>query len=439
MKKGVLIFICILNINFAWGQGAFKFKNKEKKSKISFLLENNLIIIPLKINGLMMSFLVDTGVEETILFSINSDKELKLYNPESIKLRGLGSLDDIEGLKSSGNTIEVGNLKSDDETVIVVLDEDFNFSSSLGIPVNGIIGYKFFRDHTVKIDYTSKKIIVFSDESSKKIKFKKYIEIPITLEQNKPYLNADLSILNINNKAKLLIDTGSSDALWVFSDQNKSWKVPEKNFDDFLGRGFSGEIYGKKAIAELLKIKDYQFKNTLAAFPDSLSLKQSFYRSSRNGSIGAEICRRFTIIFDYKNQKMYLKQNSHFHEPFSYNKSGIDLQHSGVRIVEQIAPQISSVNGGVKMNFGDGDKNVKYLFELKPNYEVVAVRKNSPADLAGLQKGDILLAINNVQSYRYKLHELMEILKSEDGKLIKIEIQRGKITKEMSFRLKDLL
>ncbi len=439
MKKKLIILICFLNLNFAWTQGQFKFVKNEKKSKISFRLENNLIIIPLKINGLLMNFLVDTGVEETILFSIDTDKEIKLYNTESIKLRGLGSLDDIEGLKSSGNTIEIGNLKSENETIIVVLDESFNFSSSLGIPVNGIIGYKFFRDNIIKIDYTSKKITVFSEESAQKIKLKKFTEIPINFDQNKPYLIADLNILGNNRPAKLLIDTGSSDALWVFIDQNKQWEIPKKNFDDFLGRGFSGEIYGKKAIAKQLKIKDYEFKNTLAAFPDSLSLKKALLSNSRNGSIGAEVCRRFTIIFDYKNQKMYLKQNSHFDEPFNYNKSGIELQHSGVRIVEEIAPQISNVNGGVKMNFGDGDQSVKYLFELKPNYEVVAVRKDSPADLAGLQKGDIVLTINNVQSYRYKLQELMEILKSEDGKLIKIEIQRGKITKEISFRLKDLL
>jgi hypothetical protein len=43
-------------------------------------------------------------------------------------------------------------------TVYIITDQDFNISSHVGIPVNGIIGYHFFKDHPVLIDYSSKKL-----------------------------------------------------------------------------------------------------------------------------------------------------------------------------------------------------------------------------------------------------------------------------------------
>jgi len=63
---------------------------------------------------------------------------------QKIKLRGLGDNEAIEGLKSSNNTLSFKGLIDRHHDVFIVLDQDFNFSSHIGIPVNGIIGYQFF-------------------------------------------------------------------------------------------------------------------------------------------------------------------------------------------------------------------------------------------------------------------------------------------------------
>lgn len=62
-----------------------------------------------------------------------------------IKLRGLGSEEEIEGLKSTKNILETHGLKSNDHMVYIILDQSFNLSSHIGIPVNGIIGHKFLK------------------------------------------------------------------------------------------------------------------------------------------------------------------------------------------------------------------------------------------------------------------------------------------------------
>lgn len=61
-------------------QNSFEIQNAEK-TVIPFKLINNLIFIPVNINGAELTFLLDTGIAETSIFSLEN-KELKLPNLE---------------------------------------------------------------------------------------------------------------------------------------------------------------------------------------------------------------------------------------------------------------------------------------------------------------------------------------------------------------------
>ncbi|MEG0762174.1 MAG: peptide-binding protein, partial [Chryseobacterium sp.] len=50
----------------------------------------------------------------------------------------------------------------------------------------------------------------------------------------------------------------------------------------------------------------------------------------RKGSLGGEILRRFTVVFDYPNQKLYLKKNGNYNDSFNFNMSGLDFKQDGL-------------------------------------------------------------------------------------------------------------
>jgi hypothetical protein len=50
---------------------------------------------------------LDTGVDETILFSLEDKKEVRFFNTERILLKGLGSQEAVEGLKSTNNLLNL--------------------------------------------------------------------------------------------------------------------------------------------------------------------------------------------------------------------------------------------------------------------------------------------------------------------------------------------
>ena len=231
MKNTISIFFLLVFALPLLAQDEFHFVSQNKKVSIPFKLINNLIFIPIKVNGIELNFLLDSGVEETILFGLEDKKEVSFFNVEKITLRGLGSSDAVEGLKSTRNILESHGIKSINHTLYVILNQDFNLSSHVGIPVNGIIGYNFLKNNLVEINYEKKKVVIYNNNEKNRNKTaKKYTKIPITLEKNKPYLMTKIILKEVELPAKLLIDIGNSDALWLFQNLSKAIQIHEKNF-----------------------------------------------------------------------------------------------------------------------------------------------------------------------------------------------------------------
>ena len=224
-----------------------------------------------------------------------------------------------------------------------------------------------------------------------KKKIKSFDVLPMIIERKKPYINSQVTLNGKEMDTKLLVDSGGSDAIWLFENENKGIVTPPVFFDDFLGYGFSGEIFGKRSRVEKIKLGKFVIGNSTISFPDKESIKHLNMVSGRNGSIGSEILKRFHILFDYSNGKMYLKKNQHFPDPFNYNMSGIDIAHNGLRWVQEKVELKANLEPSINSNVKDLTKgsvplkSFKYQFTLKPKYEVIKVRPNSPADLAGLK------------------------------------------------------
>lgn len=417
-------------------QNSFEIQNAEK-TVIPFKLINNLIFIPVNINGAELTFLLDTGIAETSIFSLEN-KELKLPNLEKIRLSGLGGNASIDAFRSDNNIVRIGkDYVNYTSTLYIITDQDFNISSHIGIPVNGIIGYHFFKDHPVVIDYFSKKITIYNNGNLFKKKVKKFDALDITVEKNKPYIVADVEMTNEKKDSKLLIDLGNSDAIWLFPALIKNFVYNRPNIEDFLGRGFNGDIYGKRSRIHNLYLGNFKFEKPLTAMPDEYSIQHVNMVENRKGSVGGDIMRRFTVAFDYTNQKLYLRKNRNFNDPFHFNMSGLDFRQDGMEwskdLVNLSTKNRDNSNGGVEVV----NNSMYYSFSLKPIFAIAGVRKDSPADKAGLKKDDKLISINGKKTVDMTMEKIMEMMKSEEGKTINMQIQRNNKEMVLSFDLED--
>lgn len=439
----LILFFSIISPAFSQS----KWLAKKDKIVIPFELTHNLIIVEVEVNNVKLNMIFDTGSDKNLLFSFPENDSIVFHNSRKIKINGLGNGEFLEAIQSSKNKFKVKEYYNDNFEVLLITDQNISLVNKLGIPVNGIIGAGFFNDYLVEINYIRK--IIFLHKNTDKVirkKTKKHNKKEIDIVKTKPYLDLFLNIDGEKNlNVKLLFDTGLGDGLWLF--ENDSIKCKQKYIIDILGRGLGGEITGKKSRVEILRLNDFMLKDALVSYPDSVSYNQLDILKDRSGSLGGEILKRFNWFLDYQNKVFYFRKNKLFNEEFNYNMSGIEVQHVGKTWVsERIG--LTSLSGysnndnktsSTSSFVFDSAADFKYKFELKSIFEIHSVRANSPAAIAGLLKGDIIYSINGRVAHSYSIQKITDLFQSEDGKLIRIEVERlGRIL-EFKFKLHKIL
>lgn len=419
--KGWLVFLFIFILSLCQAQSGFELGRK--KATIPFRFINNLIFIPVNINGVELTFLLDTGVNETILFSLE-DKEIDFNDVEKIRFSGLGESEAVEGLRAENNRVSVGpDFIDAHHSIFIILDESINFSAHVGIPVHGIMGYHFFRNHVIDINFKSKKIKINAPGKTARNFRRREEKLPLTLEGNKPYIMTAVEIGRETQPAKMLIDLGNSDALWVFGHLLQNKEEIQPGFNDFLGRGFNGDIFGSRSRIHKFTIGDYRFDKPLVAMPDSSSIRHLNLAPNRKGSVGNEILRRFRLIIDYPHKNIILRPNADLHDPFLINSSGMDIQHDGMNWEPDMVRIETRRNRDGEEAY-TAENHLRYNFVLRPQFSVVACREASPCAQAGIRKGDRLLRINQRKTSEMTLDKINHFLRGPDGSRLKIELER---------------
>ncbi len=395
--------------NFIAPNEGFSFNDSRGKHRIiEFKSASNLIILPVRINESdTLNFILDTGVRIPIITELPYVSKLNLNLLRPVDVRGLGDGIALTAYRSAGNQISIDGLSAMNQDVQMIISEDFQVSQILGIPVHGVMGFNAFRNHVVKIDYINEKLTIYDPKHFKYRKRNKDIILPFSLEKGKPYVRISVVQEDLSEiPVKVLIDTGASDALWLSVDSNERLKLPSKIIHTFLGSGLSGDLYGNKGRIAGVNIGSIAIFEPIVSFPDSASTPSAVLSNERNGTLGAEILRRFVVFFDYQKQRVILRPTFKIKEKFNYNMSGMEV--------------INPMPGF-------------------PIFTVDQVREGSPAFEAGICKNDQILMLNGKNHKSISLNEINEILQRKDNTRVKITVLRNDERIKTSFYLQKEL
>jgi hypothetical protein len=446
LKKKHIVFFLFLIVfsSIAKSQSQFNFFGPNQKvQSVRFNLINNLIVIPVEVNGRQLSFILDTGINKTILFNLSQNDSIGLNDVRKISLQGLGKGEPMDALISGNNTLKIKNFVGRDQEIYVLLKDRFDVSSRMGVTIHGIVGYKLFKDAIVHINYVSKHVYFYNPQFYKYDKCRKCQVFPLQFYRNKPYIDAKIQLDTIGKTltdVKLLIDSGGSEAIWLFENSKKEIQTPIRHFDDVLGEGISGTIYGKKSRIKQILIGKFKIKEPTVSFLDSSSTFNARQFKERNGSIGGNILKRFKVWVDYKNKKITLKKNGSFRGGFEYNMSGLDVVYDGKVLIKEVNQ--TKHLGSFSRNSGSGfiSPNIissvsTYSYRFKPSYKIKHVLENSPAGLAGIQKNDIILSINGIEVHKLTLKQLLSKFQTGHKRKIRMTIERLGVNIKFQFRL----
>lgn len=447
-EKRYYLFLLLFLLCFGFpiqvfSQGGFQLPHGKNKDRIAFKLVNNLVVIPVELNGKKLSFLLDTGVDKTLLFNLEEQDSLLIKNVTPVMIRGLGDGGDFEALKSKNNKIKVGKAVDEDHMVFVVFNKQLNFSPRMGIAIHGIIGYDLFKDFVIKTNYESEFITLYNPDNYKQRRCRNCESFDIVLSRNKPYVRNTILSHDTRHEVTLLIDSGASDALWLFNEKYGIRDMPKNYFNDFLGLGLSGGVNGKRSKLEEVSMGSFSFKDVNVAYPDSLALRNLNTSSSRHGTLGSDILRRFTVTMDYNSKKLTLKKNHYYTKPFHYNMSGLVLEHSGLVPIKSVSTK-SKEALAIERNSQTAaaatiNVNPLFTFFLTPKFVVAELREGSPAAVAGISVGDEVISINGKPFYHWDLSEVNALFTSKHGKKITMELYRNGMKVKKRFTLKKML
>lgn len=377
----------------------------KKIAVIPFEKHSNLIVIPIWFNqGEVLNFLVDTGARYTILARRHYIPTARITMDKQVRLLGADMSMEMIAYLVPQISMRISNVSFKNQTILVLKEDYLHLENLLGTPIHGIIGSDLFKRFIVKIDYRNNLLTLYERQAFKLPP--DFRELDMVVDQYKPYVYASTRIGEDTIQPKLLIDTGASISLLLHPDASEEIVLPENVVSGSLAFGLGGEVEGLMGRVEQLQLPPFEFRNLVTHFQDMSNAVDSTYLDDREGIIGGDILNRFTIIFDYFQQKMYLKPNWRYNRAFGYDRSGMSFLASGIRLNDFI---------------------------------VRRVLPNSPASEAGVQVEDRLLRINGLGHRNLTLQQITRILQGKPNKRIRLVLLRNGEKVKVEFRLRDLV
>ncbi len=387
-----LLLLLLLNCFFAAANAQyFDITGHRKKVKIPFRLVRNLVIVQLKIdNKGPFNFIMDTGAGITIITDPTLIDSVSIQNQRTLKLTGCGNGGDLDAYITRALHIQIPGLTSYNVEAAILKEDRFDLSNFVGMPIQGLLGYDFFCNLAVKVDFSDSTITCYRPKDGRL--FKKGEKIPISIENHKPYVLVNVHLPDGSVKErKLVVDLGAGHPISLdkLADAHElRWNCIMAN----LGIGFNGPISGYLSRINEIDIGKYDIKNLISSFPEDDST-ETLIDTKRDGNLGIGLLKRFNVVFDYPGNAIYLKPGKNFKEPFEHDMSGLEYYAAG-----------------------EGFKRII----------ISRVEPGSAGDAVGLEKDDEIVSINLKPIADMTLEEVDNIFKSWNDRCLLLEVYHDK-------------
>jgi len=338
-----------------------------------------------------LHFILDTGSSGISLDS-STVAYFKLHPEASDRtIRGIAGIKKVgflynRSLKFPGLTVDSLNFHVNDYSVL---------TSVYGEQIDGIIGYSLLNRYIIKINYDSLYMDICSRGSIRYPRGGYLLKPTISTLPVQFARIKDESDYNV----RFLHDIGAGVCLMLSKDfvEDSSLLQKKRKLWPKDGEGIGGKISMNLTIVKELKMGPYRFRNVRTyIFEDTYNVTSYPYLGVL---IGNDILRRFNVIFNYQKRDIHLVPNSHFRDPFDYSYSGMEFY------------------------FVDG------------RIEIGTVSLGSPADLAGIKQGDIVIAVNNDFSQNFNKYKMtilgssskIKLVLRREGELVQVEMKMKSI------------
>jgi hypothetical protein len=410
MRVFILIFIAVFSA-FVPAQtqkiDGFKILEGASKVDIPFDYINNFIIVELYLNGVYPYKLIfDTGAEHTILTRKDFMSAPGMTFERTFYLIGSDQTSIIPAHLVRGIRMDIPNRISSRRQDILMLDEDlFLFKEFTGVEIDGILSATVFDDFVFRINYQRKVITLFEHTAYDRPSKRKSDQIELEMSRGKPYLFTSAVIRSEQPSIplKLLVDSGASSSLILFTDTDARISPPPGAITGNIGMGLGGNLAGFIGRINRIEIGKYSQNQVISHYQEIDSIDFKDFLNCRDGLLGNGIMSRFIVDFDYRNKLLTLQPTSKYQRPYQFDRSGLNIVSTG--------------------------KRLQY-------FTVFYTLPNSPATDADIRTGDRILSVQRIPVQFLNINTLLSMLRRSGDRTVRITIKRDgkKLVKKMKLR-----
>lgn len=339
-----------------------------------------------------LNFVLDTGSGGISLDS-STVNYLQLPPVDSERtIRGIAGIRKVKFVRNL--TLHLPGL--DVENLDFHINDYEILTNVYGVRIDGIIGYSFFSRYIVKINYDVNMLEVWKQGA---IKYPRQGYLMKPLITSIPIMNATIKDA-YSVDGNFYFDTGAGLCLLMSEDFAKDKKVIKKGRKMTLtqAEGLGGKKTMFVTIVKQVKFGPFKFRKVPAhIFKDEFNVTAY---PVLGGLLGNDIFRRFNLVLNYARKEIHLLPNSHYSDEFDYSYTGMGIYF---------------INGDIVVE------------------DVLA---GSPAEKAGIQIGDKILAVdknftNNIQVYKNMFQT--------PGSKLNVIIIRGGLPITLTLKVKSIL
>lgn len=287
---------------------------KAQVAEIPFSMEWKYAHIKVKIAGSdSLNFMFDSGATCTSVDSLVAEKTGLSKNPyQMVDVMGLGSLRQNKMIMDQ--SISLADGLSFDHINLVIIDYR-PFAATTRIPLDGVIGYDILSHFVTLMNFDQHKLSFYNriDE----VDLTGYTAIPFTfINGNLPHIPISITLSTGETlSGQAMFDLGAAITLMITPGFNQYYGLSAKMKTGINRPGMGinaayamqpGSIKSMKLAGLELGAMPVNLTGDGTAKPDSAYL----------GILGMDVLSRFTIVFDYFHNRLYLKPDQKFQAPF---------------------------------------------------------------------------------------------------------------------------
>jgi len=362
------------------------------QQRIKIRIVNNAVLVPVRIHGRDLNFLLDTGSEHSVidaaiapelgLTQAGEEQILKNYRKQTAHV-------------ATTDAFHIGTMAFRQKDMAVVPLEPV--SRALGVAVHGVLGNDILQTFTFRLNFSRQELVAAP------LSRLGNLGTPIKLQRSGNDFFLPLQIMSL--PFDLLLDTGtnSTSLSWgTWQRLSQVW-TPTSIVDGVVRAGFPVPPAFLVCLPNA-QVGSFEINDQAVRIQRKVD-SGAFSSGTFGGILGSEALHPFEITFDLEHDAIFLKPDPHF-KPDLYRYTMVGLQ------------------------FARNDEDT---------YSVMSVWKNSPADEAGISMGDRISAINGQSTSSMSTEQVSAQVHGEEGTPVNLIIERGGAVSAVTLHTRQML